>query len=138
MPFKGTGDLTPAVIGGHVSGAMSYSVFAIQQKSKVRMLAIASDKRIPQFPDVPTFKELGFAWVDGAYRGLAVPKSTTPEMRRKVSDMLDGLNKDPDLRQKMTDAGFEMVDIPYDKVPAFVAEHTKDYMATAKLMGLVK
>jgi hypothetical protein len=52
--------------------------------------------------------------------------------------MLDGLNKDPDLRQKMTDAGFEMVDIPYSKIPAFVAEHTKDYMATAKRMGLVK
>jgi tripartite-type tricarboxylate transporter receptor subunit TctC len=138
VPFKGTGDLTTAVIGGHVSGAMSYSVFAIQQKSKVRMLAIASDKRIPQFPDVPTFKELGYAWVDGAYRGLSVPKSTSPEMRKKVSDMLDGLNKDPELRQKMTDAGFEMVDIPYDKVPAFVAERTKDYMATAKRMGLVK
>ena len=114
VPFKGTGDLTTAVIGGHVSGAMSYSVFAIQQKSKVRMLAIASDKRIPQFPDVPTFKELGYAWVDGAYRGLSVPKSTSPEMRKKVSDMLDGLNKDPELRQKMTDAGFEMIDIPYD------------------------
>jgi hypothetical protein len=52
--------------------------------------------------------------------------------------MLDGLNKDPDLRQKMTDAGFEMVDIPYDKIPAFVAERTKDYMVAAKRLGLVK
>jgi hypothetical protein len=31
-----------------------------------------------------------------------------------------------------------MIDIPYDKVPAFVAERTKDYMATARRMGLVK
>jgi tripartite-type tricarboxylate transporter receptor subunit TctC len=138
VPFKGTGDMTPAVIGGHVSGAMSYSVFAIQQKGKLRTLAIATEKRMPQLPEAPTFRELGFNWVDGAYRGLAVPKSTTPEMRTKVSDMLDGLNKDPDLRQKMTDAGFEMVDIPYSKIPAFVAERTKDYMATAKRMGLVK
>jgi tripartite-type tricarboxylate transporter receptor subunit TctC len=138
VPFKGTGDLTPAVIGGHVSGAMSYSVFAIQQKGKLRTLAIATEKRMPQLPDAPTFKELGFNWVDGAYRGLAVPKSTTPEMRTKVSDMLDGLNKDPDLRHKMTDAGFEMVDIPYDKIPAFIAERTKDYMVAAKRLGLVK
>jgi tripartite-type tricarboxylate transporter receptor subunit TctC len=138
IPFKGTGDLTTAVIGGHVSGAMSYSVFAIAQKGKVRMLAIASDKRIPQFPDVPTFKELGFNWIDGAYRGIAVPKSTPPDMRKKVSDLIDSLNKDPEMRQKMTDAGFEMVDIPYDKVPAFMAERTKDYMNTAKRMGLIK
>ncbi len=138
VPFKGTGDLTTAVIGGHVTGAMSYSVFAIQQKGKVRMLAIASEKRIPQFPDVPTFKELGFPWVDGAYRGLAVPKATTPETRKKVSDMLDALNKDPEMRQKMIDSGFEMVDIPYEKIPAFLAERSKEYLATAKRMGLAK
>jgi len=52
--------------------------------------------------------------------------------------MLGALNKDPELRQKMTDAGFEIIDIPYDKVPAFVAGRTKDYTATAKRMGLVK
>ena len=38
-------------------------------------------------------------------------------------------------RREMSDAGFEMVDIPYDKVPAFMAERTKDYMATSGVAG---
>ena len=38
VPFKGTGDMTTAVIGGHVSGAMSYTAFAINNKGKVRAL----------------------------------------------------------------------------------------------------
>jgi len=76
VPFKGTGDLTTAVIGQHVTGAMSYSAFAINTKSKVRAIAIALDKRHPLLPDVPTFKELGFDWIDGAYRGIGMPKST--------------------------------------------------------------
>ena len=138
VPFKGTGDLTSAVIGGHVTGAMSYSTFAIQQKSKLRMLAVATEKRLPQFPDVPTFKELGFNWIDGAYRGIAVPKSMSQEMRTKVSDMMGAINKDPDMRTKMQEGGFEVIDISYEKIPAFMAERTRDYMGTAKLMGLVK
>ncbi len=60
VPFKGTGDLTTAVIGQHVTGAMSYSAFAINTKEKVRALAVALDKRHPLLPDVPgTGRRLG-------------------------------------------------------------------------------
>ena len=138
VPFKGTGDLIASVLGGHVSAAMSYTTLAIQQKGKMRMLAVATEQRLPAFPDVPTFKELGGNWVDGAYRGVAVPKSTPENVRKQVSDMMDALNKDPDLRKKMVEGGFEVVDIGYDKMPAFLKERTADYMGTAKLMGLIK
>ena len=84
VPFKGTGDMTTAVLGGHVDGAMSYTAFAINNKGKVRALAVAMDKRHPLLPDVPTFKELGVDWVDGAYRGIGVPKSTPPEVRKRM------------------------------------------------------
>jgi len=138
VPFKGTGDLLASVLGGHVSAAMSYTPLAIQQKGKMRMLAVATEKRVPQFPDVPTFKELGVNWIDGAYRGVAVPKSTPENIRKQVSDMMDVLNKDPDLRKRMFDGGFEVIDVPYEKMPAFMKERTQDYMGTAKAMGLVK
>ena len=52
VPFKGTGDMVSSILGGHVSAAMSYSTLAIQQKGKMRMLAVASERRLPQFPDV--------------------------------------------------------------------------------------
>jgi tripartite-type tricarboxylate transporter receptor subunit TctC len=138
VPFKGTGELTTSVIGKHVSGAMSYLTFAIQQKGKVRALAVATEKRHPLLPDVPTFKELGFDWVDGAYRGIAVPKSTPPAVQKQVSDMMAALNQDPEMRRKMIDGGYEPVDIPVEKIPAFLAEHAKDYTVSAKRLGLVK
>ena len=34
--------------------------------------------------------------------------------------------------------GFEVIDVTYEKMPAFMKERTQDYMGTAKLMGLVK
>jgi tripartite-type tricarboxylate transporter receptor subunit TctC len=138
VPFKGTGDLVSSVLGGHVSAAMSYATLAIQQKGKMRMLAVATEKRLPQFPDVPTFKELGMNWVDGAYRGIAVPKSTPPAVRKQVSDMMDAINKDPALRKRMTDDGFEVTDITLEMIPAFMAERTPQYLNSAKTLGLVK
>jgi tripartite-type tricarboxylate transporter receptor subunit TctC len=138
VPFKGTGDLLSSVLGGHVSAAMSYSTLAIQQKGKMRMLAVASDKRLAQFPDVPTFRELGVNWVDGAYRGIGVPKSTPPELRKQISDTIDAINKDPETRKKMYELGFEVTDVGYDQMPKFMQERTADYMSAAKLLGLVK
>jgi len=138
VPFKGTGDLLSSVLGGHVSAAMSYSTLAIQQKGKMRMLAVASDRRLSQFPDVPTFRELGVDWVDGAYRGIGVPRSTPPELRRQISDMMDAITKDPEPRRKMVELGFEVTEIGYDQMPKFMQQRTTDYMSAAKLLGLVK
>lgn len=138
VPFKGTGDLISSVLGGHVSATMSYSTLAIQQKGKMRMLAVATEKRLPQFPDVPTFRELGLDWVDGAYRGIAVPKSTPPAVQKQVSDMMDAINKDPDLRRRMFEGGFEVTDIALDRMPAFMKERTQVYLEIAKSIGMVK
>jgi tripartite-type tricarboxylate transporter receptor subunit TctC len=138
VAFKGTGDLIASLLGGHVDGAMSYSPLALTQKGKTRMLAVASEKRIDLFPDVPTFKELGMDWVDGAIRGIGVPKSTPEDVRRKLSDMFSEINRDPEFRKQMLDLGFELVDITYDKMPAFMEERKKAYLAAARLMGLAK
>jgi len=138
VPFKGTGDLTTAVIGQHVTGAMSYSAFAINTKSKVRAIAIALDKRHPLLPDVPTFKELGFDWIDGAYRGIGMPKSTSPEARKRMSDLWAFLNNDPEMKELAFNSGFELINVGVDKMDAFMKERTKAYMEVAKRLGLIK
>ena len=138
VPFKGTGDLLASVLGGHVDGAMTYLPFAIQQKAQTRLLVVASEKRHPQFPDVPTFKELGYEWVDGAYRGIAVPKSTPKEVQKQVSDMMAALNGDPESRKKLADSGFDLVDVSLEQMPSFMAERSKNYLQDAKDAGLIK
>ncbi len=138
VPYKGTGELTQAVIGRHIEGAMTYVTLAVGQKTKVRMLAVAMEKRHPLFPDVPTFKELGHQWVDGAYRGVAVPKATPPAVQQQVSGMIGALNLDADLRRQMAAGGFEVIDISLERNAGFMAARIKDYTAIATRMGLAR
>jgi tripartite-type tricarboxylate transporter receptor subunit TctC len=138
VAFKGTGDLSSSLLGGHVDGAMSYSSYAVAQKGKVRALAVATPQRLSYLPDTPTFRELGVDWVDGGYRGAGVPKSTPEDLRKRISDMFAEINKDPDFRRQMTEQGIEIIDVTYDKMPAFIEERKKAYLPVAKLLGLTK
>jgi tripartite-type tricarboxylate transporter receptor subunit TctC len=138
VPFKGTGDLLSSLLGGHVDGAMSYSSLVVAQKGKTRALAIATPARLSYLSDAPTFREVGLDWVDGGYRGAGVPKSTPEDLRKRISDMFYEINRDPEFRRQMNEQGIEILDITYDKMPAFVEDRKKAYIAVARLMGLVK
>ncbi len=138
IPFKGTGDLTTSVFAGHVDGAMSYTAFAVNNKGKLRALAVAMDQRHPLLPDVPTFKELGVDWIDGAYRGIGMPKSSTAEQRKRMSDLWAALNNDPEMKDLAAKSGFELVNVGVDQMDAFMKERVKIYTDGAKRMGLAK
>ena len=138
VPFKGTGDMALAVLGGQVDGAMSYTAFAVNSKGKVRALAVAMDKRHPLMPDVPTFRELGVDWIDGAYRGIGVPKATPPEVRKRLSDLWAQLNNEAEMKELAAKSGFELVNVGVDQMDGFMKEKTKLYTDGAAQLGLGK
>jgi tripartite-type tricarboxylate transporter receptor subunit TctC len=138
IPFKGTGDMTTAVLGSQVDGAMSYTAFAINNKGKVRALAVAMEKRHPLLPDVPTFKELGVDWVDGAYRGIGVPKGTSPELRKRLSALWLALNTDPEMQALAAKSGFELVNVGTEQMDAFMKDKIDLYTKAAQGLGLGK
>lgn len=138
VPFKGTGDMTTAVVGRHVDGAMSYSAFAVNNKGKVRAIAVAMDKRHPLLPDVPTFRELGVDWVDGAYRGIGMPRSTPPEARRRMAELWAALNSEPEMKELAARSGFELVNVGTDSMDAFMKDRIKVYTEMARRIGLNK
>ncbi len=138
IPFSGTATSVAAMLGKQVNAAMTFTTAAIQQGDKVRMLAVALDKRLPDHPDVPTFKELGFDMVSGVFRGVAVPKATPEAERKRLSDLFAKVNADPTFRKKATDAGYVLVDIPYEKMAGFMATQKKEYEEAARDVGMLK
>lgn len=138
VSFKGTGAATTANLGGQVRAHWGYTTVGAAQGDKVRMLAVAMEERHPAFPNVPTFRELGYDMVSGAYRGIAVPKSTPEELRRKISDAIAAINANPDFQKKMIEGGFALVDVPYgDAMDAFMAERSEVYLEAARSAGVL-
>jgi tripartite-type tricarboxylate transporter receptor subunit TctC len=89
VPFSDTGPAVPALLGGHVSALMSYTPMAVTQSDRIRTLAVASDDRVSFLPDAPTFVEQGIDLVGGAYRGVAAPPGTPPEIIETLTEAFE-------------------------------------------------
>ena len=136
--YKGTAASIQALISEQVDASWGYTTVGTKYEGDVRLLAVATEERHAQFPDVPTFRELGFDMVGGAYRGIAVPKKTPEKIRNQLSEIFARINANPDLRQEMVRRGFAVVDIPYPKIDAFMKRQTETYKALAERAGLVR
>jgi len=108
IPFTGSGSATPALLGGHVTGLMTYTTMAAQQLDKFRILAVAAPKRSAVFPDAPTFRELGYDIVEGAYRGVSVPPNTPENIVKILADAFEKVNKNPEFAKKMAELAFDL------------------------------
>ena len=86
VPYQGGGPVLTAIAGGHLDAAATNpgNVKPFIAAGKVRVLAVSSDSRIEDFPDVPTYKERGWDLVRYQWRGVMV-KAGTP---RPVVDRL--------------------------------------------------
>lgn len=138
VAFKGTGAAVTALLGKQVVAEWGYTSVGAKQAEKARMLAVAMDERHPEFPDVPTFKELGFELVSGAFRGIAVPKSTPEDIRMKLSDMIGEINADPEFRKRMESDGMALLDVDYKGYQAFIEEQSKVMLEAAKEANIIK
>ncbi|HSB68344.1 MAG TPA: tripartite tricarboxylate transporter substrate binding protein [Candidatus Methylomirabilis sp.] len=138
VPFGGTGSAIPALLGGHVTALMTYSTMGIQYAGKFRPLAIASDKRMDVLPDVPTFKEQGYDIVEGAYRGVAAPPGTPDEIVKVLADAFDKVMRDPEVKKKMDQNGFNTEFMGPEASLALVKKKMVEYEVIMKELGRIK
>ncbi|MBC7281097.1 tripartite tricarboxylate transporter substrate binding protein [Hoeflea sp.] len=137
VPFKGTGASVTAMLGKQVKAQWGYTTVGAAQGDAVRMLAVAMEERHPLFPDVPTFKELGFDMVGGAYRGMAVPKDTPAETVKALSDLFAEINADEAFRKQMLEGGFALLDVGIEGMDDFMQAREAEYIEAATEAGLL-
>jgi len=106
IPFNGAAPGVTAILGGNVEAiAVSPAEVGAQVNAgKLKMLAIASDKRSKNFPNVPTLKERGIDVVMGAWRGLGVPLKTPPAVVKTLHDAFKKAMEDPVFVEQMDKA----------------------------------
>ncbi|KUO71558.1 MAG: hypothetical protein APF77_16690, partial [Clostridia bacterium BRH_c25] len=104
---NGSAEQTVQIAGGHAEvGFSTYAGAAsLIDQGKIRVLAVASDVRSEEFPDVPTFKELGIDFTYGAYRGIAAPAGTPAEVVDILEKALDDALNSETVKEQFKNSG---------------------------------
>jgi tripartite-type tricarboxylate transporter receptor subunit TctC len=122
IPYKGGGDAINDLLSGQVH-AMFLDIATAQAQLKggrLKALAIASDKRRPAFPDLPTVIESGVAGVEVyAWQGFVAPAGTPRDVIAKLNAAFAAAMQDPGIRQRLAEAQVE----PLTGTPEDFAKH---------------
>ncbi len=90
VPFNSGGEVTTALMGGHIDAAVENpnEIVAQTEAGKARNLAVASRERLKDAPDVPTFAEKGYKFYWEQMRGVVGPANMPPEAVKYWQDTL--------------------------------------------------
>jgi tripartite-type tricarboxylate transporter receptor subunit TctC len=134
VPYKGTGQSVPALLGGQVALLYSAlpSIAGHLKDGKVKILALSSAKRSAQTPDVPTVAESGIPGYDYvAEIGMLAPAGTPREIIQRLAGEIAKVVKQPDVLQRFTQLGID----PAGSTPeAYAMLNKSDYEKYAKLV----
>jgi len=119
VSYEGLAPRMNAILGGHIDLTDSN----MTQKGKVeaghlKFIAIATEKRHPEMPNVPTLKELGVNVVYDVNRGIMVPKGTPPAVVAKLESACAAAAKEPAFAQSMK---LQATDVRYMNRAAYTA-----------------
>ena len=135
VPYKGAGPAIQDMVGGQVL-VMFVDLAAggpMIKAGKLRVLAVASPKRIAALPNVPTFAEQGIAQFETwAWQGLTVPAGTPKEIIAKLNAEYAKVVADPAIRQKLVDAGVEPVTSSPEEMNAYIKSETAKWAQVIK------
>ena len=139
MPFKGGAETNAAVLGQHTMlQADSTGWKPLVDSGKLRLLMLWTAERSPNYPNVPTLKELGYPFVFDSPFGIAGPKGMDPKVVAKLHDAFKKAIDDPGI--KATLAKYDMV-VNYKNTAdyvKFVKEVTDSERKVVEQLGLGK
>lgn len=128
VPYKGGGPMVADLLGGQIQLAIGDQANLMPQvkASKLRVLAVGSARRSPNYPDVPAMAEAGLPGYEaGAWQGLVAPAGTPNEVVKRLNETLVKVMSLPDVRTRLLEAGLE----PIGGSPDDFARHIRDEIA---------
>jgi len=126
IPYNGAGEVIPALLGKHADFSLMGPGEAIGQlkAGQLRALGIMADTRIESLPEVATLKELGHDVVSGTWRGIAVPKGTSPEIIAALDAAIKKSVESDDFKDFMNNSTFGIKYLTGKDFETFIIEDT--------------
>lgn len=137
VPYKGTAAAMTAIGGGEVSAisTVAADIRTLVTAGKARLLAVAGDQRDASFPDVPTFRELGYDLVAKPWYGLFAPAGTPPAAIERVSKAVVAAVNDAALNKRLVEMGLEPTGQGPERLAAALKEDYERWGPPIKASG---
>lgn len=139
VPYKGGGPAIADLLGNQVNaGFMNInSVIQHVRSGKLRAIAIASEKRSPLLPQVPTLAETGVSGANvQSWQAVSAPKGLPADIKKKLHAALLTALADPAIKERFVDVGFEVVGSTPEQFAAFQAQEYARWKKVIETRGI--
>ncbi len=112
VPFKGNAEVMNALLGGHVKAHFGLAASSLQhvRAGNLRALAVTTETRLPELPDVPTIAELGYPGYEiSSWQGALAPTGTPKDIIDKLNREIVALLNEPEVRARIKHEGAEPI-----------------------------
>jgi len=136
VPYKGAGQALNDLVGGHVDFYFPGLIAAmpLMQAGKLKLLAVATTRRSPAAPDIPTVAEItGIADFDFTlWAGFFGPRAMPMDLAIRLNSDINAIIVEPDIKARLQDNGAEVTALSIDQFTAFVRGEIAKYQAIIK------
>jgi tripartite-type tricarboxylate transporter receptor subunit TctC len=138
VPYKGSGPAAQDLIAGHIDMMIDTGSLGSIRGGLLKPLAVASDKRLPALPNVPTFKEAGTPMIASAWYGLMLPANAPAEVVTRLNTEVNKILKNPEIQAKLASMGAFVLGGTPQEFGSFAAAEVKRYEAIVRDSGAPK
>ena len=138
VPYKGASAAVADLIAGHIQAVSTTLTTASGRIRSGRAigLAISAETRLPEFPDVPTFAEMGYPdIVATVWFSLSGPANLPPEIVQRLNTEVNRALQLPDVRERLKTEGIVPTTMDAKAFTAFVAAEVKRWAPIVKASG---
>ena len=139
VPYKGGAPAITDLLGERISFMPINPVEVLShiRSGKLRALAVASDKRFPLLPDVPTVAEAGLPGYEATvWWGIVAPAATSGDIVRQLNADTNKVLTDPEIAKKLNELGVVVTPGTPEQFRAFIDAQTKLWSGVVKAGGI--
>jgi len=139
VPYKGGAPAISDLLGERLAfmPINPIEVLALVKAQKLRVLAVASDRRLAYLPDVPTAAEAGVPGFDATvWWGIVAPAKTPPAIVTRLNDEVNAALRDPAVAKRLEDAGVVVTPQTPEQFAQFVAAQTELWSRVVRGSGI--
>jgi tripartite-type tricarboxylate transporter receptor subunit TctC len=138
VPYKGASQALADLVGGHIVWCSQTltSTSSFLRAGTLNGLAVTSDKRLPDWPDIPTFKEQGYDLTASIWFALSGPAKLPPAILKRMNEEVNKAMSSHEVAARMRRDGMITNPMSPEQFQQFIASEKKFWSPVVQQVGL--